>query len=202
MPPDTFWEKLAEVTRLIEPMLLRKLVYHQTNLPSPETQPVSNALARAFISRMERHLEAIRGGAEGMQREFGDKPGDRLKETLEIETWFIGKQKAIKTPEGALDAIGNFLVATGKSYAEARHMLNAVQRFTATKGAPSKRPETLKMMDARIAHRWSYKTLASKMCDCGGREHNEYCEERIRKRIKELESFLAKYKITYHPFTT
>jgi hypothetical protein len=35
------------------------------------------------------------------------------------------------------------------------------------------------------------------MCDCGAKKHNEYCRERIRKRIKELDAFLLDMGISY-----
>jgi hypothetical protein len=35
------------------------------------------------------------------------------------------------------------------------------------------------------------------MCDCGAAQHGKLCRERIRKRLKELESYLAKYDIRY-----
>jgi hypothetical protein len=95
--------------------------------------------------------------------------------------------------------MGNMFVSSGMSYAEARFTLRLMQQFSAThgRGAPSKRPETLKLLDARIANHWSYARLASRMCDCGAVQHGELCRERIRKRLKELESYLAKYDIQY-----
>ncbi len=86
----------------------------------------------------------------------------------------------------------------------AKVMIRDLNRLNSGKGAPSKRPDTLKMMDARILNNWTFKELADHKCDCGARNntHTAYCEDRIRKRIKELETFLEKYSISYgHPKT-
>jgi hypothetical protein len=50
MPADK-WEKLAEVVRASEPDLQRRIIHLQTDPPDPVKQPVSSALARAYVSR-------------------------------------------------------------------------------------------------------------------------------------------------------
>jgi hypothetical protein len=205
MTEDQLWQKLAQAISVVAPFLARRVAYHQNNLPDSRTQPVSFALVKSFLSQIERHLAAIRAGVDGMKREFGDdpvRPGRLLKETLEMESWLIPKRKpdSSKLTERIEDAMGNMFVSVGKmSYAEARFVLREMQQFSAThrRGAPSKRPETLKLLDARIANRWSYARLASKMCDCGATQHGELCRERIRKRLKELESYLKERNIQY-----
>jgi hypothetical protein len=79
MTQDQLWAKLAEVVRIVEPFLARKIAHHQSNLPDPQTQPVSYALAKVFLSRLERQLTAIRAGADGMRQEFGADPGRLIK---------------------------------------------------------------------------------------------------------------------------
>ena len=74
-----------------------------------------------------------------------------------------------------------------------------MKKNLAGKGAPSKRRETVKMLDARIAKGWSYSQLAKELCDCGATRHTDRCADSIRKRIKELEMFLDKRKISYRP---
>ena len=78
-------------------------------------------------------------------------------------------------------------------------MIRDLNRLNSGKGAPSKRPDTLKMMDARILNNWTSKELADHKCDCGALDnvHTAHCEDRIRKRLKELEVFLEKYNISY-----
>src|SRR5271157_2295052 len=161
MTQDQVWAKLTVVARTVEPFFTRKVVYHKNNLPDQRTQPVSHALARAFLSRLERQLDAIHAGPEGMRQEFGNDPGRVLTETLEMETWFIAPRKPspFKLTEKLEDAMGNMFVSSGMSYAEARVILRKMQQFSFGRGAPSKRPETLKLMDARIANHWSYSQL-------------------------------------------
>jgi hypothetical protein len=169
--------------------------YTRRHLPDPTQNPISNAIAKELIARLERHVKAIHEGGEGVEREFGDRPGELVRETLELETLFVGKHKSPSFPESAHKAIGNFFVSSGKSYSETRDILKEIEQFFTYLGAPSKRPEALRFLDAKVANRWSYRTLAGKMCDCGASKHTEYCSERIRKRIKELKSFLTKYGI-------
>ena len=200
MPPDR-WEKLAEVMRAVEPDLQRRIVHLQINPPDPVNQPVSSALVRAYLSRLEIYIDAIRGGAKGLSDHYRDHP-TLLQELQEMETWIFRKKAAGKKTELTAadeDVIGDWLVSTGRSYSETKQMLRRMRQFLTGRGAPNKRPETLRIMDARISHAPSYKQLASKMCDCGLPQHTEHCEERIRKRIKELKKFLAKYTLSYCP---
>jgi len=170
--------------------------YTREHLPDPIQKPISHAIAKELIARLERHIKAIREGGASIEQEFGDRPGELIRDTLELETLFIGKNKSPSFPKAAHSIIGDLLVSAGKSYTETRRDLEEIEQFFTYLGAPTKRPETLKLLDAKIANHWSYRTLAREMCDCGANKHNEYCSERIRKRIKELKSFLTKYGIT------
>jgi ketopantoate reductase len=64
-------------------------------------------------------------------------------------------------------------------------------------GPPGKRSEAVKMLDAIIANGWSYSRTAKEMCDCGKARHDDKCTDLVRKRIRELESFLDKQGIEY-----
>ena len=119
-----------------------------------------------------------------------------------METWILRKKvpgQRIQLTAADEDNIGDWLVSAGRSYSQTKQMLREIRQFITGRGAPNKRPETLKLLDARISQGLSYKQLACKMCDCGLPDHTEHCEERIRKRIKKLEEFLAKYEIIYRP---
>jgi hypothetical protein len=200
MPPDK-WEKLAEVVLGAEPELQRRIVYLQTKPPDPVKQPVSSALAKAYLSRLEIELGAIHRGAEGLKDEYRNHP-TLLQELQEIGTWILRKKATGKKTQLTAtdeDVIGNWFVSTGRSYSETRQMLRRMRQFITGRGAPNKRPETLRMLDAKISKGLSYTQLASTMCDCGLSQHTEHCKERIRKRIRQLEKFLIKYNITYPP---
>jgi hypothetical protein len=199
MPSDK-WEKFAEVVRATEPDLEQQIVYLQTKPPDPLKQPVSSALARAYLSRLEIHLDAIRRGAEGLKDEYRNYP-TLLQELQEIGVWIRRRGAGQKTQLATADedSIGDWLVSTGRSYSKTKQMLRQMRQLITGRGAPNKRPETLRMLDAKTSQGLSYKELASKMCDCGLRQHTEYCEERIRKRIKDLEKFLTRHRISSIP---
>jgi hypothetical protein len=117
-----------------------------------------------------------------------------------MEDWLLRSEGATNEPifkPEIENFFGNWLVSVGYSYTETKQMLGGLRRGLSGRGAPSKRPETLRILDARIAHGWSYSRLAVEMCDCGAKQHTSHCAERIRKRIKELEAFLARHKIVY-----
>jgi hypothetical protein len=201
MPQDR-WQKLAELMGSIEPDLARRIERVQAHLPDPVNQPVSTALVKAYLARLQIFLDSIRGGAEGAKHEYEAHP-NLMREIQELESWLLRKTMQARGSEGLAqhkDELGNWLTSVmGYSYTKTRTMLDSIGR--SKPGAPTKRKETLKMMDARIANQWSYPELAAKMCDCGATTHDEYCSERIRKRLKELESFLIKYGIKI-PATT
>jgi hypothetical protein len=199
MPPDKF-AKLAELLRATIPDMERRIDSLQSRPPDPIRQPISHALSKALMSRLELQLASILRGGEGLRAEYRERR-DLMKEIEELESWVQRKSTVEHGSElmaERKDEMGDWLCSEmGYSYSRARHLLGQVGRHK--RGAPSKRVATLKMMDARVANRWSYKMLAEKMCDCGSSNHNDYCEERIRKRIKGLEKFLNRYKISYVP---
>lgn len=207
MAVEDIWINLAEVLRSIEPNLEAKIAYCRANPPDPIKQPVTSAIVAAYISRMELELATLRRGASGLKNQFSDCP-NLVKEVQEFESWLLRKIPGFpsrKLTGKNEDGVGDWFVSKmGYSYSQAKRMIRDLNRLQSGKGAPSKRPETLKMMDARIRNNWTYKELAHHKCDCGARDniHTAHCEDRIRKRIKELEAFLTKYNIPYsHPAT-
>ena len=159
-------------------------------------QPISAAIAKAYISRLEIQFGCFSRGAEGLKEDYEKHP-TLLTEIRELETWILRKtteQAGIALVAEHKDKLGDLLCSVmGYSYSQTRQFLDSFPR--AKRGAPSKRLATLRMMDARVANNWSYRKLALKMCDCGEPKHNEDCRETIRKRLKELEVFLTKYDI-------
>jgi hypothetical protein len=97
------------------------------------------------------------------------------------------------------NVIGDFLISLGRRYSDTKDMLGNLRRFLTGRGAPHKRNQTLQMMDARIANRWSYRQLAIHLCDCGQTTHTEHCKQRIWHRLKELQQVLEKYSIILLP---
>jgi hypothetical protein len=196
--PREKWEKLAKVLSATEFDLQQKIVHLKTKPPDPAKQPVSNNLVKAYLSRLEIHLDAIRRGASGLEAECRNHP-TLLQELQEIETCILFRKtvtgKKIKLTAADEDVIGDWLVFTGRSFSQAKQMLRRMRQFLDGRGAPNKRPETLRMLDAKVSQALSYKQVTAKMCDCGLAQHTEHCEERIRKRIKELEKLLTKYTI-------
>jgi len=198
MRPSEQWENLADVIRAIEPTLEAKLRLCQHHAPDPATKPVSAAIVAVYVSRIESALAAIRGGGKSLREDAVSHP-NASEELQEIESWILRRKPNApgrKLTDKDWDAFGNWFVSKmGYSYSRAREMIERLRNLQSSKGAPNKRTETLKMLDARIANEWSYMELANKMCDCGALKHTEHCSERIRKRLKELESFLKKYGI-------
>ena len=202
MRPSEQWENIAEIIRAIEPALEAKLRFCRNHPPDPATKPVTSAVVALYISRLELALSSIRGGAPRL-REDAIKYPESSEEMEEIESWIIRKKPGVprrKLTEQDWEVFGNWFVSKmGYSYSETKHILARLRALRSGKGAPSKHPETLKMMDARIAHGWTYRMIASKMCDCGLPRHTAHCEDRIRQRLKELRAFLKKYGISPTP---
>jgi hypothetical protein len=172
----------------------------ESKLANRTRTPVFDALIAAYTSRINIHKEFIMDGAQGMRREERLHP-NLQKELMQLESWIFerkpqGKKRMVLGQEFE-DLIGDLFVRTGSSYSETRQMLARMRRGLSRKGAPNKYPQTVKMFDARVANKWSYQQTANAMCDCGAIKHNEGCRERIRKRIKELETFLDKFQISY-----
>lgn len=154
MPADR-WKKLAEVPRASEPDLERKIAFLHTTPPDPVKQPVSSALARAYLSRLEIHLDAVRRGADGLKDEAFNRP-NLLQELQEMQTWILRKKASGKAPKLTAadeDVIGNWLVSTGRSYSEAKRIVRQMRQFITGRGAPNKRSETLRMLDTKISKR-------------------------------------------------
>jgi hypothetical protein len=202
--PDIFGN-LAEVLLSIKPVLEERLAFLRAYPPDPKMHPITSALVKAYITRVELQLAGIRDGAGGLQNEYRNHP-TLTEELQEIESWIMRREPG--TPRRKLtvndeDALGNWFVGKmGLSYSQARQKIRDTRLHLSGKGAPSKRPETLNMLDARIVNRWSSTELAIRMCDCGAAKHTAHCSERIRKRIKELESALGKYGIQIPASTT
>ena len=188
--------------RGLTPNFERDLAYFRSHIPDQERHPVTYAVVAAYTRRLELALDYSRRGVEGLQDQAKNSP-NLLLEIQAIMRW-IKVRKANPAPRGMTqedqDAIGDWVVRfIEPSYSKARQFIAWISKSMTGRGAPNKRPETLMMLDSRISNRWSYATIASKMCDCGAKKHDEYCRERIRKRIKELESFLAAMGISYLP---
>lgn len=195
MTPDQPSDKVNAVLRGIDRHLSKRIAYHWENLPDAQRQPVSYAIAMWFIATTDRQLTAIRAGSTAIKQELGERPGAAIRAVFEMESWLVPRIKQSKLTDKAEDIIGNLLVSSGLTYGEARYLTRLMQQVPG--GAPSKRPQTLKLMDAKIANRWSYAKLTMKMCDCQERTHDEKCVERIRKRIAELQRILVNHGINY-----
>lgn len=195
-----YLEKLAELMRFTSAGVMeRKIARLKIHPFDPVSRPVTRALANEYLRRLETYLALILNGAAGMREKSLIYPG-LPQELMEIEDWLLrsggATNERIFKPE-IEDFFGNWLVSIGYSYTETKQMLGDMRKELSGRGAPSKRPETLRILDARIANGWSYSRLAAEMCDCGAKQHTTHCAERIRKRLKELESFLSRYKIVY-----
>jgi hypothetical protein len=189
---------LAEILRSIEPALEAKIAYCRSHVPSPAAQPATSVIVQAYVTRLEIQLSAIRAGAPGLKDEYKNHPM-LTEEIKELESWITRRMPDAprwQLTEKDEDVMGDWLVKKqGLSYSHAKRQIQAMRAHLSGRGAPSKRPETLKILDARIVHGWSYAEIAKRMCDCGATEHTSYCSERIRKRLKELKSILSKFGV-------
>jgi hypothetical protein len=197
-PPSERWEQLAEMMRIVVPDLETKLEYCRAHPPDPIKNPVTSAIVTEYASRLERTIARYREGAKGLKDEFLNEP-NATTELQEIESWIMRLKPGAVPRELTLkdrDAMGNWFVSKmGMSYSQARRVVEGLSGLHISKGAPSKRTETLRLLDARFANKWSYPELAKRMCDCGATVHTQHCSERIRKRLKEAECLLLKYHI-------
>jgi hypothetical protein len=178
------------------------LAYCRDHPPDPIKHPATTALLREYVKRVELLLDCSRRGPSGMKNLAQNHP-NLTSEIQEIQAWIKRRKPNIPSrsfSEEDQDALGDWLIKyASSSYSKARQFVSGVAKSLRPKGAPSKRVQTLKLLDARLANGWSYTKLASKMCDCDAKVHDSYCSERIRKRLKELESVLATYDIHFKP---
>ncbi len=198
------WQGISDLLRSTEPHFEFDLAYCRAHPPDPKNHPATAALIAEYVKRLEIQLAKSRMGVDGIKELARDYP-DLQREIGEIEQWIkrLKPNVAAKrlSPEDE-DTIGNWLMKNvDPSFSKAKQFVDAASKSLTKKGAPSKRIETLKMLDARIASGWSYSILAKHMCDCGAREHGALCSERVRKRIKELENFLYRLGINLKPAT-
>lgn len=200
MRPSDQWENLADVLRVIEPALEMKLAYCRSHPPNPQAQPVTSGIVGAYISLLELELATIRRAARGLQDQFRERP-TLTDEIIQIESWILKRKSGVgrrKLTDRDEQALADWFVSKmGFSYSDTNRYLRQTRQMLSGKGAPNKKPETLRMLDARICNDWSYPELARRMCGCGSLVHTEHCAERIRKRIRELEAFLTKNNIKY-----
>lgn len=192
------WEGISELLRSTEPTFEFDLTYCREHPPDPIKHPATSAIIAAYVMRLEMLLSSSRKGSDGL-RDLAHNHPHLTDEIQDFQQWI--KQRKPGTPARSFsqeeqDLLGDWLVKhIDASYSRARRFVSGVAKSLSPKGAPSKRVQALKMLDARLANGWSYSKLASEMCDCGGRNHGSHCSERIRKRIKELEAFLDKHGI-------
>jgi len=200
MHPSEKWDNLADVMRAIEPDLENRIAKCKANPPDPVRQPVTSAIVAAYVSRVELELATIRDGAKALQDQSQNRP-TLTHEIQEIESWILRRKYNGARPRLRVkdeQVVGDWFVRKmGYSFSETNRRLDAMRKFLSGKGAPTKHLATLKMMDALICNNWSYRSLVQHMCDCGLSTHNDYCRERIRKRIKGLEAFLRRYNIDF-----
>jgi hypothetical protein len=199
--PSLTFGAMAELLASTTGSLEERLSYCLSNPLDKANHPVMKAMVDAYISRLQLALDNIRRGAIGLRYQYENHP-HLTDQIQELESWLFHPKPRESQPKITTkqeETIGDWLVGTMRySYSKARRQIESFKRSISTRGAPSKRVETLLMMDARISNGWSYPTLASRMCDCGGSDHGVHCSERIRKRIKELEGVLKNYGIPLH----
>jgi hypothetical protein len=199
--PDA-WESLSELARSTEPQFEQDLAYCLAHPPDPVKHPATSAVISEYVKRLTLYLVHSKAGAAGLREQAKHHP-NLLPELQEIERWI--KQRVPGSarrplPESDQDMLGNWLIKhVDSSYSKARQFVAAVTASLSTKGAPSKKPQTLRMLDARIYRGLSYPKLAAEMCDCDKQKHDQHCADTIRKRIKELEGFLKTLGITLQP---
>jgi hypothetical protein len=170
----------------------------ESSLVDPKTKPVTYAMTIAYISRLRAHKAKLLEFAT-----TGD--GERLSEPgiFEITKWIpeLRREKGqIESPslEQLEDVFGDLYVSVGRTYSETKKLLSEIHTgLPRMQGPPGKRSEAVKMLDAIIANGWSYSRTAKEMCDCGKARHDDKCTDLVRKRIRELESFLDEQGIEY-----
>lgn len=180
--------------------LSREIYRLSSALPDGEAKPVSRAMTLAYVSR----LQSCKSDLE--QYAAGTSAGDDIAELsrrlalFEIPKWIpdLTDQRRKISQEELENTFGDFYVSVGRSYSETKRILQEMQKASLARDGPAgKRAEAVKMLDAIIANGWSYARTAREMCDCGSNRHSPKCADRVRKRIRELENFLAKEGIEY-----
>jgi hypothetical protein len=184
--------------RLIATGLRNSGAFWKENLPLPKTAPVTLKIVESYLACIALLLPPLDSGSQAVLELVRRSPG-LFAGYGELLSWIRPCEPDTlnaRITEQNEDDIGDVLTKQwGFPYSLAKDILRRGK--TPPKGAPNKRVHTLKMLDARAVYGWSYNELAAKMCDCGGRTHDSLCQERIRKRLKEIKPFLTKHGIAF-----
>jgi hypothetical protein len=189
---------LAELVTSMAHSVEEKLSRCRANPPDAAKHPVTKLIVDVYLFCLEVMANDMRRGVIGLREQFETRPN--LRQSIEdLESWLFRPKKRVSKPKLTVSQereMGDFLVGKMNfSFSRALTQIESFKRSINPKGAPSKKAQTLLMLDARVANGWSYFRIASELCDCEKRKHDKHCADSIRKRIKELEAFLAKYKI-------
>jgi hypothetical protein len=188
-----------EMIRSFGKRLEREAARLKDNFPDPVKEPASNALARSFVASLESHADGLLRGDKGLRSEILESAALQ-RDLREFGAWLMEAETLplrSSLSQEIEEFLGDMNVWAGFSYSETRRKLRQLQQSITRKGAPNKRPQTRKILDARVVNGWSYARLAAEFCDCDKRKHDSHCADSIRKRIKELEAFLREHKIVY-----
>ena len=155
--------------------------------PNPMEQPVRYFLIEAWLNR----VSAVLSGLDS--QEWTVPPNQLATELGELEGWLIAKPAEQNNNFSTLGGtIGNLLVSNGCSFTEAQRLL---KRFkVGRKGAPPKyRIGTVAALDLRTTRNCTWAKITRLFCGCGRPKHDDLCQDRVRKRVRELEEVLEKY---------
>ena len=178
LSPDDH-DAIDKYLRLVAMGCESSLLFWESNLPDPQTRPITRALVNAYILRQHLFIDALRDGLQGMlnQRHL------LSRESSEIGHWLRPFELHAKHSDENENLLGDYLVSKhGFSYSHVKEFMGKWSK--SPKGAPNKRARTLEMLDARAVHGWSYQEIAIKMCDCSAKKHTPECRERIRQEIE------------------
>jgi len=173
--------------RLYAPGLLSRRDEVVQSRPSPEEHPVRYFLIEAWLRRVDQFVAGLWGEEWFIPRQ------QLAEELFELESWLgLSEPAYAQNLNDRLNAAGQFLVDHGASFPETQRLLGVFAKKN--KGAPPQyRASTVSALDQRLSKNWSWAELTRNVCTCGEIQHNEHCEDKLRKRIGELKRFLKKY---------
>jgi len=165
-------------------------------------QPISAALVEAICGRVKLIADKFQMGNYSLDKANSDLE-IMNKEIRHLSTWIVGapvekSQRDICRFVDGWVAFAQSISLSGYEVAQIGKRAEEIVRKKPRGRPPVKRPIAVRALELKMADRkLTWDDVATKVCDCGKKSHDEYCKQAIRVAVEELKKTLRAYKIPY-----